>query len=491
MNLKKYIGLPALLLIIVFPIFSQLDTLPIQEWDEARLAYNALEMYQSNGNPLVVTFDGQPEMWSTKPPLMIWLQVISMKIIGVSELALRLPSALAALASCLLLYWFFARKFNKPLLGILVATLLVTCGGYIRLHGTRTGDYDSLLTFFVTGYSIFYFLYFEEKKNKFLYLLFIFMALGVLTKSVSAVLFLPAMFFYLFINKKHFRIFLTPHLYIGIAVFITVAIGYYLLREHYNPGYIDAVMENELLGRYSKIIEDHTGAPDYYLQHLLQDGIHPALWFAIPLGAIAGIRSVDRRLRRLTAFSLFICVSFLFIISSAQTKLNWYDMPVLPWLAVLAGIFIYSVYKRLAFISHQYRSFKYDVVPVAFVIAMLLAPYITILQNLNVMHHSSDEFVGKHRMAVFMKDAKDGKHNIDGYTLIVNSYSLNIRWYETAFFKGKVQRIEQWEMAPAVKPGMIVASGHDEIQRNIENIYITEYVRAYNGVNVYKIHGIR
>ncbi|MFT4757995.1 MAG: 4-amino-4-deoxy-L-arabinose transferase-like glycosyltransferase, partial [Vicingaceae bacterium] len=48
-NFLKYF-LPILLLL--FPVFGHLGALPIQLWDESRLALNALEMFE-NGDYLV------------------------------------------------------------------------------------------------------------------------------------------------------------------------------------------------------------------------------------------------------------------------------------------------------------------------------------------------------------------------------------------------------------------------------------------------------
>jgi 4-amino-4-deoxy-L-arabinose transferase-like glycosyltransferase len=73
---------PTLFVVLgVFPVFMHLDTLPIRIWDEARQAVNALEMWE-NGNFLVTHFEGSPDMWSTKPPLLIWLQVALIGLLG-------------------------------------------------------------------------------------------------------------------------------------------------------------------------------------------------------------------------------------------------------------------------------------------------------------------------------------------------------------------------------------------------------------------------
>jgi len=61
--------------LVYFPIFLHLDILPLRMWDEARYAINAYEMNQ-NGNFIVTHYQGQPDMWNTKPPLMIWFQAL-------------------------------------------------------------------------------------------------------------------------------------------------------------------------------------------------------------------------------------------------------------------------------------------------------------------------------------------------------------------------------------------------------------------------------
>jgi 4-amino-4-deoxy-L-arabinose transferase-like glycosyltransferase len=103
------------ILIISFPLFVNLGDHPIRLWDESRNAINALDMF-SNGNYLVTHYEGNPEMWNTKPPLLIWLQVLFFTLIGPSELALRLPSAFAALGVCITLY-LFSIKYLNPLCG--------------------------------------------------------------------------------------------------------------------------------------------------------------------------------------------------------------------------------------------------------------------------------------------------------------------------------------------------------------------------------------
>src|SRR4051812_23990930 len=169
------------------PVFGNLNTLPIRIWDEARIAINACEMHMT-GNYIVTTFNFKPDMWNTKPPLLVWCMVLLMKTIGVNELAVRLPSAFAAFFTCLALLLFVKRYFKSELFAFLAVLVLITTNGYIHYHISRTGDYDALLTLFTTTSCLFFYAFSETKKIQYLYLFFITLTLGVLTKGIAGLL---------------------------------------------------------------------------------------------------------------------------------------------------------------------------------------------------------------------------------------------------------------------------------------------------------------
>src|SRR5688500_16348003 len=197
----KLTGLFFLLLIVSVPLFLHLDSLPFRLWDESRLASNAYEMHQ-NGNFIVTYYDGEPEMWSTKPPLMIWLQVFFIRIIGFNEMAVRLPAAIAGLLTCAVLLLFSRQYFKKLLIGAFACVVLVTTNGYVDTHAIRTGDYDGLLALFTTAFTLSAFLYAENTHKKWIIILFIGITLAVLTKSIQPLLFLPGVLIYLLLRKK-------------------------------------------------------------------------------------------------------------------------------------------------------------------------------------------------------------------------------------------------------------------------------------------------
>ncbi|MGA9753643.1 MAG: glycosyltransferase family 39 protein [Desulfobaccales bacterium] len=74
-----------------------------------------------------------------KPPLVYWLTALSFKVLGETELAARLPSALSALAGLFLAYGL-GRAMWGPLAGVLGALVLATAAGYVALGRILTLD---------------------------------------------------------------------------------------------------------------------------------------------------------------------------------------------------------------------------------------------------------------------------------------------------------------------------------------------------------------
>jgi len=85
------------ILLCIYLAFGKLSSWEIRIWDEARNTINALEMSKS-GFSLVTTFEGNPDHWNTKPPLLIWIMAMLYKFFGATEITSRLPSVLSALA---------------------------------------------------------------------------------------------------------------------------------------------------------------------------------------------------------------------------------------------------------------------------------------------------------------------------------------------------------------------------------------------------------
>jgi len=90
---------------------------PLFDWDEINFAESAREMMVT-GNYFQVQINYEP-FWE-KPPLFIWLQVLSMKAFGVNEFGARFPNAMIGILTLLALY-FYGTRLQGKVFGRLVA----------------------------------------------------------------------------------------------------------------------------------------------------------------------------------------------------------------------------------------------------------------------------------------------------------------------------------------------------------------------------------
>jgi 4-amino-4-deoxy-L-arabinose transferase-like glycosyltransferase len=488
MNLKPLYGLFIVLVIIILPLFAHLDNIALNSWDEARLAVNSFEM-SHNHNWLVTYFGGRPDMWNTKPPLLIWVQVLCYKIIGYNELSVRLPSAMAAAFTCIFIYWFFAKKLKKPLLGILACAILVTSEGFVNVHAARSGDYDSMLTLFMTLYGLYFFLYIKEDKKKYILFTSLFLTLAILTKGVEAALLLPAMFLYALLMKKLSWLLKKKEFYLGIFICLLFVAGYYLLREHYNPGYLQAVRDNELGGRFNKVIENHTGNRWYYINFVIINAFNNWYFFVLP-GICAGMLSKDGPIGQLSLFICLLLLIYFSILSFGATKIWWYTMPVFPFLSIIAAVFIYTVFNILYSFDGWILLRGLNIVPFVFMITLFIIPYKNILRITLFDIHYQFWLNGPNlEMAEFLKSVLHHNINIDGSVLPDCYATQDLRWYADilADKNNSLKFIQDMHFGNAEK----IVAYNQETKNYILSHYNAHADQIYGSITVYKINGIK
>lgn len=332
-------------------LFLSLGALPIALWDESRLANNAIEM-RRDGFSLVTTYLSHPDLWNTKPPLLIWLQTASFGIFGPSEWALRLPSALASLTTSGMVYWFCLRVTSSRATAIAGALVLLTTYGFMAPHVARSGDYDALLVFFTTA--IFTCCYFilqgirlgVRPPNSLLACGSLALTGAIMTKGIAGLLILPGIAFASLAGGAAPRALGDRRILLAAFLPFVAAGSFYLAREAASAGYFEAVWANELGGRFMKPLEGHAAPATFYILGLLSPwssetrGLNlasaaPWSWAGLILLQLG---MCTERCKPALIYLAVVLVAFLIVISSAQTRIYWYVAPAYPLIACIAAI---------------------------------------------------------------------------------------------------------------------------------------------------------
>ncbi|HEY1038155.1 MAG TPA: glycosyltransferase family 39 protein, partial [Bacteroidia bacterium] len=120
-----------------------LGSVHLFDWDEINFAECAREMIVTD-NYSQVQINFQP-FWE-KPPLFIWMQVLSMKLFGVNEFAARFPNAICGIVTLLVIY-NIGRKLFSDKFGMI--WVLVYAGSFLTFFYFKTGIIDPWFNLFI------------------------------------------------------------------------------------------------------------------------------------------------------------------------------------------------------------------------------------------------------------------------------------------------------------------------------------------------------
>ncbi len=171
---------------LLIAVFSGLLFIPflggvhLFDWDEINFAESAREMIVT-GDYLTVQINFQP-FWE-KPPLFIWMQVLSMKLFGINEFAARFPNAICGIVTLLVLF-NIGRKIRNNLFGMF--WVLAYAGSVLPFFYFKSGIIDPWFNLFIFLGVYFLMLYSypeNKKKIKNIVLSATFTGLAVLTKG--------------------------------------------------------------------------------------------------------------------------------------------------------------------------------------------------------------------------------------------------------------------------------------------------------------------
>ncbi|MFT8872517.1 MAG: glycosyltransferase family 39 protein [Sporolactobacillus sp.] len=134
-----------------------------------------------------------------KPPVALWLQVLSSKLFGYSTLSLLLPEALASIIACCMLYLFVCRHANRTAATLAGMALALTP---IYVAVSRTNNMDSILvcTLMLAADTLFKAV--KTGKLRWLMLCALLTGLGYNIKMLEVAILLPAIYVFFFLSSS-------------------------------------------------------------------------------------------------------------------------------------------------------------------------------------------------------------------------------------------------------------------------------------------------
>ncbi len=312
-----------------------------------------------------------------KPILIYWFMAIGFKLIGVNEWAVRLPSALSAIA--LMIFTFYTvLKFGyllpitslnkgeneenmipptslikggnnefKLWIAAILSSSLIALNLPIILWG-KSGVSDMLLTACMNGALLAFFQgYATEKtniKNRWYMGFYVLISLGVLTKGPVGIV-LPGMSIlgFLFYVGKFREVFKEVKVLLGMIIMTIIIMPWYILVTLKNgDNFINSFFGYHNLERFTEVVNGHSAVWYFYFLVVIIGFMPWSMYLPLAMSKLNILQRLkwqnSSRESQLGLFMLFWFLVVFIFFNVAVTKLPSYMLPLMPASAILVGL---------------------------------------------------------------------------------------------------------------------------------------------------------
>lgn len=281
------------------------------------------------------------ELYSDKPPMLMWLEALTYQVVGNWRIAFLLPSLLAGMLT-LILTWDLGRRLWNPRIGLFAAAAVLVSFQFV--YQVKRAQIDPLVMMWITLANWGLLIHLLKGPNWRAWYLGCFAAgLGVITKGVGVLALLMLVPFLFARMRRWDGVSQTSGdgwRWAGGALALLLAIGLWLVPMLWVAhargtaeymAYVNDILLHQTAKRYEGSVGGHAQPFWYYLPVLVLHFFPLSLAY---LGAgrywLRGLKAGDARLLLLLGWSLLI----VFFFSLAGGKREVYLMPVLPMLAL-------------------------------------------------------------------------------------------------------------------------------------------------------------
>ncbi len=322
-------------------------------WDERFHALVAKNMMDSPLMPTLyketlvdIVYDrwDRAHIWLHKQPLFMWQIMASMKVFGVNEFAVRLPSAIMNSLLVLIAYGIGSMAVNRKV-GLLTAFLYVTSFYMLQLvSGRKELEHNDIAFLFYVSASIWAWLkYLKSEKLYWVVLIGAFAGAAILCKWLSGLLVYLAWGVF---NLQEFRFRIKAYIPIIISLIVTFCIimPWQVLIFSWYPA--EAKYELSYNFRhFSEVIEGHDGNFWYHFSYMKQLFGRLVQILVLPALILYVVRSENRKL----AISFVAMPVFVYLFYSvAATKMPSYPIPAVIPIYVCIAYLMFLLFELIS-----------------------------------------------------------------------------------------------------------------------------------------------
>lgn len=328
---------------LLLRIYTATD-LYLHPWDER---YHALVSKHLMNHPFHPTLYDNPVLpynyrnwmgnysWVHKQPIPLWSIALSMRIFGVHEIAVRIPSIILTTLGIAITF-HIGKSLYQDTVGIIAAFLYSIHGLIIELTAGRasTDHIDTFFLFFIQLAVLLAIRFFKSNRPIYNILCGISIALAILSKWLPALIILPIWILLAWDTKTMSRRKKSAHflLLITIIAALTIPWQWYIFRQY--P--LEAKWEySYTLKHIFEAVENHAH-PAFYHLNKIRITYGELIYFPLGWFLYKTLHQIKNYKRLL--LSVWIFVPLLFF-SAVKTKMPAYTVFISPAIFIVTAVF--------------------------------------------------------------------------------------------------------------------------------------------------------
>lgn len=280
-------------------------------------------------------------IWVHKQPLFLWQMALSMKMLGVHEITLRLPSIVMGTFSVFLIFDLARRWTQKSDVAFLAAFLFSF--SYFQLEltsGLFSSEHNDIAFAFYLTASIWAFVRYTKSEDiKWVLLIGFFSGAAILNKWLTGLLVYGGWGLYeVALYKKDIILLKIKHIFLSLFVCVATFLPWQLYILYRFP-LESAITHKHNALHITEALEGHSGDAWFHL-HQMPTMYGKVLLFFIPIGLyyLFWNKNVSRSLSVSLVFMVVTLYTFFSVI--VQTKMPAFTFPMyaIVWILISTGI---------------------------------------------------------------------------------------------------------------------------------------------------------
>jgi len=234
-------------------------------------------------------------------------------------------------------------------------------------------------------------------------------------------------------------------------------------------------------------IEGHSGVFLHYWQLMINHDYQ--YWiFLVPFGILVGLLQRDKLLKKFTWFLLLSVIQYFFLISIAKTKIDWYESPLFPLLAIIVGIFLSWIFSLIQKRELRIVRWKLPFIASTLTVLIFVKPYLHIIGF--VYHYKEPDWAEPYYdIPNYLRHAMNDHVTISGYKVMHDFWPASILFYQK-MLEEHGQRILLVH-SDELKAGDRVIASQKDFFSIIEKDYDAEVLDYWGRVRVYRIDSVK